>query len=97
VGSWSVDGCVRADWLRVAVFWLCLPCDLVLSLTRVTADVLYDAVDLYNSATGSWSTAQLSVGRHGLAAASVGNVALFAGGNTGGLLLRKEGCGVMEC
>ena len=37
-------------------------------------------VDLYNNSTGSWSTAQLSVGRRGLAAASVGILALFAGG-----------------
>ena len=37
-------------------------------------------VDLYNNSTGSWSTAQLSVGRSGLAAASVGILALFAGG-----------------
>jgi hypothetical protein len=46
-----------------------------------------DAVDLYNSATGTWSTAQLSVARLGLAAASVGNVALFAGGWLGSALL----------
>lgn len=37
-------------------------------------------VDLYNNATGSWSTAQLSVGRSRLAAVSVGNLAIFAGG-----------------
>ncbi len=48
-------------------------------------------VDMYNSATGTWSTAQLSVGRSHLAATSVGNVALFAGGYTGGtcLLIRR--------
>ena len=39
-----------------------------------------DAVDLYNSASGTWSTAQLSVARYGLAATSAGNVAIFAGG-----------------
>ena len=39
-----------------------------------------DAVDLYNSTSGSWSTARLSVARGGLAATSVGNVAFFAGG-----------------
>ncbi len=38
------------------------------------------AVDLYNSTSGTWSTAQLSVGRYLLAATSVGNVAIFAGG-----------------
>ena len=44
-------------------------------------------------AQGSWSTAQLSVARASLAAASVGNVALFAGGykSTGSALLCREG------
>ncbi len=40
----------------------------------------YVDVDMYNSASGTWSTAQLSVGRWDLAATSVGNVAIFAGG-----------------
>jgi hypothetical protein len=57
-------------------------------LMRTTAGVgASNVVDLYNSATGTWSTAQLSVARQGLAAASVGNVALFAGGDTGSALL----------
>jgi hypothetical protein len=43
-----------------------------------------NAVDLYNSATGAWSTAQLSVARGDLAATSVGNIAIFAGGSNGG-------------
>ena len=42
-----------------------------------------NAVDLYNSASGTWSTAQLFSARGGLAATSVGNVAIFAGGTTG--------------
>ncbi len=42
-----------------------------------------NAVDLYNSASGTWSTAQLSVARRFLAATSVGNVAIFAGGWAG--------------
>jgi hypothetical protein len=37
-------------------------------------------VDLYNSATGAWSTAQLSTATYHLAATSVGNMALFASG-----------------
>ena len=41
-------------------------------------------------AQGTWSTAQLSVARIGLAAASVGNVALFAGGWLGSALLCRE-------
>ena len=52
-----------------------------------TAGGVSNAVDYYNSATGAWSTAQLSVARWGLTAASVGNVAIFAGGYTGSLLL----------
>jgi len=59
---------------------------------RATADnVALNAVDLYNGVTGTWSTAQLSVAREGLAAASVGNVALFAGGFLSGALLCREG------
>ena len=50
---------------------------------RVTAVFgLSNAVDLYNSASGTWSTAQLSVKRNSLAATSVGNVAIFVGGLT---------------
>ncbi len=45
--------------------------------------VVFTAVDLYNSTSGTWSTAQLSVARFVLAATSVGNVAIFAGGNGG--------------
>ncbi len=48
-------------------------------------------VDVYNGTTGAWSTAQLSVARGYLAAASVGNVALFAGGSTESALLCREG------
>ena len=48
---------------------------------RVTAGgESYNAVDLYNSTLGTWSTAQLSVARYHLAATSVGNMAIFAGG-----------------
>ncbi len=39
-----------------------------------------NAVDFYNSITGTWSTAQLSEERGLAAATSVGNVAVFAGG-----------------
>jgi hypothetical protein len=50
---------------------------------RATVNIFH-VVDLYNSATGVWSTAQLSVARNEFAATSVGNVALFAGGLTSG-------------
>ena len=46
-----------------------------------------DVVDLYNAATGAWSTARLSVARSTLAATSVGNLALFAGGYAKGVLM----------
>jgi hypothetical protein len=42
-----------------------------------------NAVDLYNGASGTWSTAQLSVAREYLAATSVGNMAIFGGGDEG--------------
>jgi hypothetical protein len=49
----------------------------------VTTGANSNAVDLYNIASGTWSTAQLSVARYFPAATSVGNVAIFAGGGTG--------------
>ena len=39
-----------------------------------------DVVDLYNIATDSWTTAQLSLPRNDLAAASSGNSMMLAGG-----------------
>ena len=64
------------------------------SLMRATAgSALSDVVDVYNGTTGAWSTAQLSVARNSLAAASVGNVALFAGGLTGSALFVQGGGG----
>ncbi len=52
---------------------------------RVAADgsaiVYSNAVDLYNSASGTWSTAKLSLARVVVAATSVGNVAIFASGS----------------
>jgi hypothetical protein len=41
-------------------------------------------VDMYNAADGSWTTANLTQARSNLAATSVGNVALIAGGFTYG-------------
>jgi len=65
--------------------WLSSACRLM----RTTADRdRSNAVDLYNSATGVWSTAQLSVARSGLETTSVGSVALFAGGTSGAFLYR---------
>jgi hypothetical protein len=56
-------------------------------LMRATAGVVYsNVVDLYDYRTGRWSTAQLSQARLLLSAASVGTVAIFAGGFNGKLL-----------
>ncbi len=61
------------------------------SLTRATAGGDSDVVDVYNGATGAWSTAQLSLARYYLAAASVGNMSLVAGGITISVLLCRDG------
>jgi hypothetical protein len=87
-GSCGCAGCVCVQvfhvcvWCRV-VACVCAASDCRLMRATVTAGVESNAVDLYNSATGAWSTARLSVARWRLAAASVGNVAVFAGGRTG--------------
>ncbi len=65
-------------------------CRRLLTLDSTAAN-LSNVVDLYNSATGAWSTAQLSVARDNLAATSVGSVALFAGGYTGSVLSLGKG------
>jgi hypothetical protein len=79
-------------WLVAACVCAAVACRLM----RDTAgDVISNAVDLYSSASGTWSTAQLSVARYFFAATSVGNVAIFAGGKTGGnssFAYSAEGC-----
>ncbi len=69
-----------------------LPCGSDCFLMRATAGDAYNfskVVDLYDSGTGRWSTAQLSQARFALSATSVGTVAIFAGGfGYNGLLLR---------
>ena len=60
--------------------------------------VYSNVVDLYDSVTGRWSTAQLSQARSSLSATSVGTVAIFAGGFTGSKLLRIVFvCCVRDC
>jgi hypothetical protein len=56
------------------------------------------AVDIFNSATGMWSTAQLSVKRRAMGATSVGNIAMFAGGGVsdGTFALEVATC-VVDC
>jgi hypothetical protein len=58
-----------------------------------------NVVDLYDSGTGRWSTAQLSQAREFLSATSVGTVALFAGGSPkqGSMLRIVFLCCVRDC
>jgi hypothetical protein len=69
------DACDRFDAVARV---LCARC--CRDLMNAVAGDMSDAVDFYNSVTGAWTTAQLSVGREYLAAASAGNMAVFAGG-----------------
>ena len=64
---------------------------------RATAGDASNVVDLYDSGTGRWSTAQLSQAREELSATSVGTVAIFAGGNNGKLLRILFVCCVRDC
>jgi hypothetical protein len=74
------DACLRLVFLLL--FGVCgAGCCRLMRVTAGGEDS--NAVDLYNSASGTWSTARLSVARHDLAATSVGNVAIFAGGSAG--------------
>jgi hypothetical protein len=76
-----MDACMQVS--RVCCRFRVIACVCAASacrLMRATAGGVSNAVDLYNSATGAWSTAQLSVARWRFAAKSVGNVAIFAGG-----------------
>jgi hypothetical protein len=60
---------------------------MVHSLTRTTAAASV-AVDIYNNAKGTWFTTQLSAPRLQLSAATIGKMAIFAGGQIlSGLLL----------
>ncbi len=73
-----------------------LPCGSDCFLMRATAGSFSNVVDLYDSGTGRWSTAQLSEARYSLSATSVGTVAFFAGGD-GKLLRVVFVCCVREC
>ena len=67
-------------------------------LMRVTADTARTkVVDLYNSVSGTWSTAQLSVARYGHAGASVGNRAIFAGGQASKSTVEELLFGILCC
>jgi hypothetical protein len=75
-----------------------MPCGSDCFLMRATAGgVVSNVVDLYDSGTGRWSTAQLSQARGQLSATSVGTVAIFAGGRDSKLLRIVFVCCVREC
>ncbi len=78
---------------HVAFIFACVCAAAACHLMKGTAgSVDVDVVDMYNSASGAWSTAQLSVARSGIGATSVGNVAIFAGGHTGNSNFSMMGC-----
>ena len=55
-----------------------------LTITDIsTADDSFDTVDVFNSTSGLWSTAQLSAARDYVSAATIATLAIFAGGSTG--------------
>jgi hypothetical protein len=74
-----------------------MPCGSDCIPTRATADDGSNVVDLYDSGSGRWWTAQLSQARGGLSATSVGTVAIFAGGIGGWLLRIVFVCRAREC
>jgi hypothetical protein len=51
-------------------------------LMFISDALVFNATDVFDSATGKWSTAELSVARSGASAVSVGTLAIFAGGAT---------------
>jgi hypothetical protein len=54
-----------------------------LTITDIpTADDTFVPVDVFNSMSGLWSTAQLSATRDYVSTATAGTLAIFAGGST---------------
>ncbi len=78
---------VTFDLIRVFTLRFCSAFDHLRTcrLIPTAAGSASRVVDVYDNG-GFWTTAQLSVARYWLAAASVGNVALFAGGWDGSAL-----------
>ncbi len=71
--------CLRLSSLYFLLVFFATVSHDFLSLGQCVSNV----VDLFDSATGAWSTAQLSVPRTYLSATSIGNTAVFAGGVEG--------------
>jgi hypothetical protein len=76
-------GCVAAAHSAESDSRRRCPRDARRCLRTALAIVMLGSACCVSTAQGTWSTAQLSVGRDRLAATSVGNVAIFAGGLTG--------------
>ncbi len=76
--AFGADGCVQLfdEFLCCDYVWSATTCFLM----HPASVAILSVVDVYNSNTGAWSTAQLSVARSFFAAASVGHLALFGGG-----------------
>jgi hypothetical protein len=83
-------GCECVERLRVLPYYGYVSPATAFSLMRATADGSANVVDVYNSATGAWTTAQLSEARGCGVAVSVGNVALFAGGQISSALFFRQ-------
>ena len=50
----------------------------------ISDTLVFNATDVFDSVTGKWSTAELSVAREAMGAVSVGRFAIFAGGLSSG-------------
>jgi hypothetical protein len=81
-GTWSTAqlGVARNHLAAISVRNLAIFAGGLVYSSSFTSGTESDAVDLYNSVSGTWSTARLSVARSDSAATSVGNLAFFAGG-----------------
>jgi hypothetical protein len=97
-------GCLVLDfvWCTDAHIFCVAVMSCILSLhflIRVCAGVDCNATDVFDSATGKWSTAELSVARFLMGAVSVGRFALFAGGTNvwGALQCRKRSTFRSDC
>ena len=73
----AVDGLIHTTGLLTSA---CGPAAATVGDLALFADIGTSNVDIYNASTGQWSTAQLSQARDGMAAVSVGDKAIFAGG-----------------
>jgi len=90
VNCWQIVSCYpRNRTCNVAVLRLCYLGTAGYLILPAAGSSYSNAVDVYNRATGTWSTAQLSVARESLAATSVGALSLIAGGENTGTLLCK--------